>query len=43
MVVVSPTVGIYSVAENDSKSRGTPGYTVAVVAAGVDNNLNFGP
>ena len=41
MVVVSPTVGIYSVAENDSE--GTPGYTVAVVAAEVDNNLNFGP
>ena len=38
MVVVSPTVGIYSVAENDSE-----GYTVAVVAADVDNNLNFGP
>jgi hypothetical protein len=39
VVVVSPTVGIYSGAEIE----GTPGYTVAVDAAAVDNKLNFGP
>ena len=37
VVVVSPAVGIYSVAEIE----GTSGYTVA--AAAVDNKLNFGP
>jgi hypothetical protein len=37
VVVVSPTVGIYSGAEIE----GTPGYTVAVAA--VDNKLNYGP
>jgi hypothetical protein len=39
VVVVSPAVGIYSAAETE----GTPGYTVAVVAAAVDNRLDFGP
>lgn len=39
VVVVSPTVDIYSAAEIE----GTPAYTVAVVAAAVDNKLNFGP
>ena len=39
VVVVSPAVGIYSAAEIER----TPGYTVAVVAAAVDNKLDFGP
>ena len=39
VVVVSPAVDIYSAAETE----GTPGYTVAVVVAAVDNKLNFGP
>ena len=42
-VVVSPAVGIYSAAETED----TPVYAVAqleaVVAAAVDNKLNFGP
>jgi hypothetical protein len=39
VVVVSPAVDIYSAAEIE----GTPAYTVAVVAAAVDNKLNCGP
>ena len=39
VVVVSPAVDIYSAAEIE----GTPVYTVAVVAAAVDNKLNCGP
>ena len=38
-VAVSPAVDIYSAVETE----GTPAYTVAVVAAAVDNKLNFGP
>ena len=39
VVVVSQAVDIYSAAEIE----GTPAYTVAVVAAAVDNKPNFGP
>ena len=39
VVVVSPVVDIYSAAEIE----GTPAYTVAVVAAAVDNKPNCGP